>query len=160
MTILSDKSIFYFCRNTGFPMIDPFFGESKIHEESGLSYGLQPCAYDLRVRETININESELVLASTMELVCIPNDVCAFVHDKSTWARQGLVVQNTHVDPGFRGVLTIELTNHGRQSLKIVSGTPICQLIFHRLDMPAVNPYTGRYQNQEPGPQPARRTAT
>jgi dCTP deaminase len=94
------------------------------------------------------------------EGLCIPNDVLIVAHDKSSWARRGLAVQNTIFEPGWRGYATLELTNHGRSSLTISAGDPIAQVVCHLLTEPTRQPYgfngTGKYQDQEAGPQPAR----
>lgn len=150
MTILSDLTIDRLVRETG--MIQPYRDVKIIHEESGLSYGLQPCAYDLRIRYNLLLPAGGFSLASTIEAVNMPRNVCAFVHDKSTWARRGIAVQNTHVDPGFRGHLTIELTNHGRDPVYVAAGTPICQLVFHLIDREVLRSYTGKYQDQPDRP--------
>jgi dCTP deaminase len=101
----------------------------------------------------------------------MPNDVIAFVNDKSSWARQGLAVQNTVIEPGWRGYLTIELSNHlpcslmpgereqhsyDGNTIHIFRGDPIAQIVFHKLDYPTEKPYEGKYQDQEAGPQKAR----
>src|SRR5438045_553731 len=85
----------------------------------------------------------------------MPNDVMAIVHDKSTWARRGVAVQNTVIQPGSRGWLTLEITVHAWRFLRIRAGTPIAQLVFHRLEAPTERGYNGKYQNQRRGPQPA-----
>ena len=85
----------------------------------------------------------------------MPTGVLGIVHDKSSWARQGLAVQNTVIEPGWRGWLTLELTNHGKDTLIIYEGTGICQVVFHYLDAPTDQPYDGKYNNQPRGPQPA-----
>lgn len=155
MTILSDVSIDDLVLQTG--MIQPYMGWSVVHHHSGLSFGLQPCAYDLRIRGELLLRPGDFRLASSLERVVMPNRICAFVHDKSTWARRGVAVQNTHVDPGFRGHLTIELSNHGQEEYLIIAGTPICQLVFHMLDAPARRPYSGKYQDQPDRPVEAMR---
>src|SRR5262249_13783349 len=86
----------------------------------------------------------------------IPNDVLIVAHDKSSWARRGLAVQNTIFDPGWRGYATLELTNHGRSSLAILAGDPIAQVVCHLLTESTTQPYAGKYQDQEAGPQHAR----
>lgn len=88
----------------------------------------------------------------------MPNDVMGVVHDKSSWARRGLTVQNTVVEPGWYGYLTIELTNHSENEMRILSGTPITQIVFHLLDEITEQPYpaNGKYQNQSRGVTPAR----
>src|SRR5262249_49822695 len=49
-----------------------------------------------------------------------------------------------------------ELTNHGRSSLTILAGDPIAQVVCHLLTAPTSQPYSGKYQDQEAGPQHAR----
>jgi dCTP deaminase len=98
----------------------------------------------------------EFVLASTAEMFCMPDDVLGVVHDKSSWARRGLAAQNTVIEPGWRGFLTLELTNHGKEPLWLERGVGIVQVIFHLLDEPAAHPYRGKYQDQAAGPQVAR----
>jgi dCTP deaminase len=84
----------------------------------------------------------------------MPAQVCGIVHDKSSWARRGLAVQNTVIEPGWRGFLTLELTNHGDEVLEIEAGSPIAQILFHWIDHPPENLYSGKYQDQRPGPVP------
>jgi dCTP deaminase len=94
-------------------------------------------------------------LASTVEEFNIPDDVMGVVHDKSSWARKGLCVQNTVIEPGWRGFLTLELSYHGDKFLIVEKGDPIAQIIFHQLDEPTYEPYDGKYQDQASGPQQA-----
>lgn len=86
----------------------------------------------------------------------MPDDVVGIVHDKSTLARRGLALQNTVIEPGWRGFLTLEISNHGTEPVTLTAGTPIAQVLFHRLDHLAANPYNGKYQDPERGPQKAR----
>lgn len=122
----------------------------------GMSYGLSSAGYDIRIAANKVIRKGSFALASTLERFKMPNNLVGIVHDKSTWARLGLAVQNTVIEPGWEGYLTLELTNHGRVSLSIYEGMPIAQVVFHFLDQPTENPYTGKYQHQEAGPQEAR----
>ena len=117
----------------------------------------------MRIAETValdgiahrGLTASPFALASTMERFDMPDDVLGIVHDKSTWARRGIAVRNIPIEPGWRGFLTLKLTNHGRELVVIEAGTPIAQVVFHLLDEPAEQPYAGRYQDQKAGPQPA-----
>jgi dCTP deaminase len=123
---------------------------------SGMSYGLSSAGYDVRVRETITLNPGVMVLASTLERFFMPEDVLGVVHDKSTWARRGIAVQNTVIEPGWRGYLTLEITNHSAVRMTIEAGWPIAQIVLHLLAAPTEQPYDGKYQDQKAGPQPAR----
>jgi dCTP deaminase len=59
------------------------------------------------------------------------------------------------IEPGWRGFLTLELTNHGPETIKIMRAMPIAQILFHFTDKDTVG-YEGKYQDQERGPQEAR----
>jgi dCTP deaminase len=108
------------------------------------------------VAEDISLGTLCFSLASTVEYFKLPNDIIAFVHDKSTWARRGLSLFNTVIEPGWEGFLTLELMNNGFNDILMKAGTPIAQIIFVRLEEATDSPYAGRYQKQEAGPQPAR----
>jgi dCTP deaminase len=129
--------------------IDPFHERTVAH---GKTYGLSAAGYDVRIRESVVLRPGDFALASTLERFTMPNDLLARVADKSSWARKGLTVQNTVIEPGWRGYLTLELANHGPNRLEIPAGAPIAQIIFELLDEPTEQPYTGRYQNQPPEP--------
>ncbi len=135
--------------------IHPIFDRS-IHESSGLSWGLGPCSYDVRVAQRVKVEPGGSYLLSTIESFNLPDDICGTVMDKSTWARKFFVFQNTHIDPGFWGdSLTIEATMHGNETFIIEAGTPIAQVKFEWLDQPTSYPYKGRYQGQSSKPQMA-----
>lgn len=140
---------------SGRPMIEPF-EERQQHERSGCSFGLSACGYDVRIAQDRRLAPGDFVLASTLERFCMPDFAMAQVADKSTWARRGLAVQNTIIEPGWEGWLTLELTNHGSSIISLTAGTPIAQIIFMRLDEPTMQPYTGKYQDQENRPVEAR----
>ncbi len=130
-------------------MVTPFCERTRTN---GLTYGLSPAGYDVRIFNPVTIYPLGFVLASSLEHFDIPNDILAKVADKSTWARRGLAVQNTIIEPGWRGFLTLELTNHGNSAIIIGAGTPIAQIIFELLDEPTEQPYEGKYQDQPAGP--------
>jgi dCTP deaminase len=130
--------------------ITPFHERTK---EFGMSYGLSAAGYDIRIAEEFYLFPNQFKLASSIEEFNMPDDVLAYVKDKSTWARQGLCVQNTVIEPGWKGYLTLELTNHSLLPLTFKIGMPIAQIIFHRLEAPTEQPYDGKYQNQLAGAQ-------
>lgn len=120
--------------------------------QNGLSYGLSNASYDVRIEQNITLWPGRFVLASTIEVFNMPDDLAAVVMDKSTNARRGLCVQNTFIDCGFRGYLTLELSNHSWRFIRLQAGDGIAQVVFHQLDHPTKG-YAGKYQDQERGPQ-------
>lgn len=149
--ILSYQTIKKYCIYHN--MIEPW---SERQVFNGMSYGLGPASYDFRIAQNTAVYPNRLILCSTMEKVKIPFHIAARVCDKSSWARKGIVVQNTHFDPGFEGYPTIELTNHDTIPIHISAGTPICQFIFEFLDFETEKPYKGKYQNQPAEPVEAK----
>lgn len=85
----------------------PFCERTKAH---GMTFGLGPAGYDVRVAERLSLPPHSAVLASTMEHFDMPADVLGKVADKSTWARQFLAVQNTIIEPDVVGEVTVSMT--------------------------------------------------
>ena len=153
MSIIPAQNIRRLCVERKTPMIEPFHERQTA---AGMTFGLSPAGYDVRIAEDIILQPGEFVLASTVEAFDMPENVIGFVHDKSTWARLGIAVQNTVIEPGWRGKsLTLEISNHGSLVREFIKGQPISQIVFHRLEAPTEQPYSGRYQDQELGPQGA-----
>ena len=94
------------------------FSERTIHETTNLSYGCGAASYDVQLSEDTYLCEGLITLASTMEHFTMPDNVCGVVHDKSSLARAGVLVQNTFIDPGWRGYLTLEISYHLLHSWK------------------------------------------
>lgn len=121
---------------------------------NGMSFGLSSAGYDVRVAETFWLTQDQrFVLASTVEEFNMPNDLIGMVHDKSSWARRGVSLFNTVIEPGWRGFLTLEIVYHGRDDIRVERGSPIAQIVFMRLTEPTTMPYNGKYQDQKEGPQ-------
>lgn len=133
--------------------VQPFVERSVTH---GMSYGLSHAGYDVRIAEDFYLGPKEFTLASTLERFDMPADVVGMVHDKSTWARRGLSLFNTVIEPGWHGYLTLEIVNNSGGVIALEKGMPIAQIIFLRTEEPVETLYSGKYQNQERGPQGAR----
>jgi len=125
--------------------LTPFLPRTRFE---GVSFGLSSAGYDIRIDQDAILKPHEFFLASTVERFNMPLNLLGIVHDKSTWARVGLAVQNTVIEPGWAGHLTIELTNHGYGILFVKKGVGIAQVIFHLLDVATDQPYEGKYQDQ------------
>lgn len=128
------------------------------------SHGMSEAGYDIRIKQEVvfspygvYVNGDSLggnfALASTIEEFQMPTDMVGVVHDKSTWARKGLSVFNTVIEPGFFGGLTLELVYHGHGELHIPAGSGIAQVLFCETKENAS--YCGKYQNQSTDPTPA-----
>lgn len=150
---------------------------SKVVGEK-VSHGLTEAGYDIRLKQdihftsriigghrepvirignangTIDLVQGRFTLASAIEEFDMPTCLVGIVHDKSSWARRGLSVFNTVIEPGWKGFLTLELVYHGTQDLYIPAGSGIAQVIFHEVTNAAA--YNGKYQNQADQPVPAK----
>lgn len=123
--------------------------------EHGRSYGLSSNGYDVRLAEDMWLWPFWGRLASTIEYISMPSDLSAEMKDKSTNARKFVLVQNTIIEAGWYGYLTVELTRFLPWPVHLKKGTPIGQIVFNELDKPTEMPYRGKYQNQKRGPQKA-----
>ena len=135
----------------------------------GTSYGLVEAGYDIRINQEIifrpgmtmgptievdgQLEHGRFTLASAIEEFDMPADLVGVVHDKSTWARQGLSVFKTVVEPGWKGFLTLELVFHGNKEVVIPAGSGIAQVIFTSLAHDAS--YEGKYNHQADMPVPS-----
>ncbi|EMZ8207956.1 dCTP deaminase, partial [Salmonella enterica subsp. enterica] len=70
---------------------------------------------------------NQVVLATTLEYVCLPPDCYADVLSRSSYTRLGLSL-NTMIQPGYRGCISLELFNHGNSPVELIVGSRICQI--------------------------------
>jgi dCTP deaminase len=112
--------------------------------------------------EAFVLHPGEFVLASTFEVVTLPDDVAARLEGKSSLGRLGLLTHSTagFIDPGFSGHVTLELSNVATLPILLWPGMKIGQLCFFRLTSAAEQPYGSaahgsRYQGQR-GPTASR----
>lgn len=119
---------------------------------NGVSHGLSEAGYDIRIKQSMWLHPfRRFRLASSFEHFDMPKNMIGIVHDKSTWARRGLSVFNTVIEPDWKGFLTLELVYHGIKPLHIRSGSGIAQVIFHQIQSEA-SYGDGKYQNQADEP--------
>ena len=85
---------------------------------------------EIAEEQSFVIHPGEFVLGTTSELVELPNDIVARIEGKSSLGRLGLIVHATagFVDPGFKGTLTLEITNLTRVPIVLWPGKPIAQI--------------------------------
>ena len=155
MTVLSDKWIKEMVRTNN--MISPF--ENKQVRDNKISYGLSSFGYDARVSNEFkiftNVNSeivdpknfkinnfiskkgdeciippNSFVLSSTVEYFRIPNDVMVICLGKSTYARCGIIVNVTPLEPSWEGNVTLEFSNTTPLPAKIYAKEGAAQFIF------------------------------
>jgi len=112
--------------------------------------------------EPFVLHPNEFVLASTLEVVTLPDTLAGRLEGKSSLGRLGLLTHSTagFIDPGFSGHVTLELSNVANLPITLWPGMRIGQLCLFRLSSPALHPYGSpvygsRYQGQR-GPTPSR----
>ena len=137
-----DKHILVF-RNSRRPFIDVREDLSDLTEMEEI--GAQP----------FMLHPGEFVLGSTLETIELPDDLVARLEGKSSLGRIGLLIHSTagYVDPGWKGHLTLELSNVANLPITLYQGMKIGQLSFLQLSTPADNPYGSpglgsKYQGQ------------
>ncbi|WP_136717917.1 dCTP deaminase [Halorientalis salina] len=107
------------------------------------------------------LHPGDFVLGTTVETVEIPPDLIAHVEGRSSLGRLAIVVHATAglCDPGYKGQITLELSNLGTAPVALTPGMRISQLTFTELKTPADRPYGeergSKYQNQS-GPQASK----
>jgi dCTP deaminase len=100
------------------------------------------------------LHPDEFVLGITKENVELPDDIMAHIDGRSSLGRLGIGVHSTagHVDPGWKGKLTLEISNIGKLPISIRPGMRFCCLIFETLSSPVEKSYRGKYyQTKAPG---------
>jgi deoxycytidine triphosphate deaminase len=137
--------------NHRYPHIDPAV------EQADLTRLVEPDGDDPFV-----LHPGEFVLASTYEVISLPDDLASRLEGKSSLGRLGLLTHSTagFIDPGFSGHVTLELSNVATLPIKLYPGMKIGQLCLFQLTSPAEHPYGSqqygsRYQGQR-GPTPSR----
>lgn len=81
------------------------------------------------------LHPGSFVLGVTLEWIRLPATLAAYVVGRSSWGRRGLIIATaTGVHPGFKGCLTLELSNVGEIPIGIRPGMTICQLFIHSVE--------------------------
>ncbi|MGD0121385.1 MAG: dCTP deaminase [Candidatus Limnocylindrales bacterium] len=105
--------------------------------------------------EPFVLHPGEFVLGQTIEWVELPNDLVARLEGKSSLGRLGLLIHSTagYVDPGWKGKLTLELSNVANLPIALYFGMKIGQISFFEMSSPVDRPYGSsglgsKYQGQ------------
>jgi dCTP deaminase len=160
-------------------MINPF--SEKQVREGVISYGLSSYGYDLRVADEFkiftnvnctvvdpkNFDERSFVtvrsgccivppnsfaLARSVEYFKIPRDVLTICVGKSTYARCGIIVNVTPLEPGWEGYVTLEFSNTTPLPAKVYANEGACQFLFLQGNEPCEVSYAdraGKYMGQK-----------
>ncbi len=137
--------------NHRYEVIDPSIEQSELTREVAVAPS-----------EFFILHPGEFVLASTYEVITLPDDIAGRLEGKSSLGRLGLLTHSTagFIDPGFSGHITLELSNVANLPVKLYPGMKIGQLCLIKLSSPAEHPYGSaiygsRYQGQR-GPTPSK----
>lgn len=176
MSVMSDRWIRRMATEQA--MIAPFVETQK--RDGVISYGLSSYGYDARVADEFKVftnvdsavvdpkafNPASFVdrktdvciippnsfaLARTIEYFRIPRDVLVICLGKSTYARCGIIVNVTPLEPEWEGQVTIEISNTTPLPAKIYANEGICQFLFIQGNEPCETSYadkSGKYMRQ------------
>lgn len=113
-------------------------------------------SFFVRLGDQLVLHPGQLLLGATLEFLVLPPDLTGQVLSRSSWGRAGLLVATAvAVQPGFRGVLTLELVNAGDVPIILIPGLRVAQLQLWASKRPTDIPYDGKY-DAPLGPQAAR----
>ncbi len=160
-------------------MIEPFADQrTRIGK---ISYGLSSYGYDFRLAREFKVPDlsgakimdpkkmdqvrfrdctggpcrippNSFILGRSLEYFRIPRDILVICQGKSTYARTGVVVNVTPLEPEWEGFITLSLVNASPVPAKIYPGEGIAQLVFIRAEAECVTSYAdrkGKYQGQK-----------
>jgi dCTP deaminase len=176
MAIMSDVWIRRMAQEKG--MIEPFVDAQK--RQGVISYGLSSYGYDARVgtdfkiftnvdsaivdpknfdsnsfvdrtTDVCIIPPNSFALARTVEYFRVPRDILVICVGKSTYARCGIIVNVTPLEPEWEGHVTLEFSNTTPLPAKIYANEGACQFLFLQGDQPCAVSYAdkqGKYQGQ------------
>jgi dCTP deaminase len=168
--ILSDQALHellpHLIRNPKYEFINPASVDIRVGSqlvEEVAPYGSTEAKWKISdltyTKETTpyKLEPGRFVLAATYEYIMVPNGYAVELRLKSSRAREGYNHSLAFwVDPGWQGILTMEIQNITRwHTLPLWYGMRFAQLIVHKLDSPAVFPYDGKYQDAQ-GPEGAK----
>jgi len=177
MSIKSDRWITKMAREQR--MIEPF--SEKQVRQGVISYGVSSYGYDVRIADDFkiftNINSTivdpknldprsfvdftgdvcvippnSFALARTVEYFRIPRSVLVVCLGKSTYARCGIIVNVTPLEPEWEGIVTLEVSNTTPLPAKIYANEGIAQMLFFESDVVCETSYAdkkGKYQAQD-----------
>jgi dCTP deaminase len=131
--------------NQGKLVISPYSSECQ-----------QPASYDLRAAADMYIPKGTCTLVPTLEWVELPVDLAGTLICRSSFGRLGILLGAGYIDPGFRGQLTLCLTNMGSDTPLIRKNDRLVQMILHEV-REGNQCYSGRYQDSK-GAVEAKRT--
>jgi dCTP deaminase len=136
--------LFRVFRNSRYPYID------VKEEQEGLTE-----LVEVADSEPFILHPGEFVLGQTLEWVELPDDLVARLEGKSSLGRLGLLIHSTagYVDPGWKGNLTLELSNVANLPIALYYGMRIGQISFFRMSSAVERPYGSpelgsKYQGQ------------
>jgi len=131
-----------FATYTGKAPIDPYDKESVLKDLMTIQ------------SHEVTISRGAFLLAETLEIVELPNNICATIMGKSSLARLGLSVHQTggFIDCGFSGNITLEMTCENDRPIILRTGMPIAQIIFmmtQRAEVPYHSRGEAKYAGQK-----------
>jgi len=120
--------------------LDPKLADSTIPYEAALVHHQGSSYFEL--------SPFSFALGTSLELISMPVNIIGLCDGKSTYARCGVIVNVTPIEPGWSGYLTMHIANPSPFPVRIYAGEGICQVLLLRLGSEVDQAYTGQYQSQ------------
>lgn len=151
MSILCDYDLHEKLENLVYPadhdLVNPASIDIRVGKNAMVQYGTEWHATNIE-HGGLDVPPYELVLVETFEIVSIPTNLAVDLRLKSSMARLGWNHSLAFwIDPGWNGILTMEIINQSKGQLHLSYGQRFAQMIVHSLTGQVIKPYDGRYQN-------------
>ncbi len=90
---------------------------------------------NIKFKDSLVLHPNQFILGCTLEYIKLPDNLIGYIIGRSSWGRLGLIIATaTLINPGFAGVITLELTNVGEVPINLFPGLRIAQLSLHKCE--------------------------
>jgi dCTP deaminase len=121
-------------------ILDPKLGDPTVPYEATLVHCEGSSYFELPPHS--------FALGTSLELISMPANIMGLCDGKSTYARCGIIINVTPIEPGWSGYLTMHIANPTPFPVRIYANEGIVQIMLYQLSSDVEQSYTGLYQNQ------------
>jgi dCTP deaminase len=128
-----------FVRASGLSHVDPsnYTAEGSDEHQRERSRRQKFSRFEFTFDQNLLLHPGSLTLVPTLEWIQLPSYIKGVVTARSSWAREGLSIATANfINPGYNGIITLELANLGQIPISLYPGMRIAQISFYRVGKP------------------------